>query len=113
MGVRSGRLDEMRGGWFVGSFVPTLLDTVDVEVAVKRYRAGDREGSHYHKLATEITVVVDGQVQMAGRVWSAGDIVLLEPGFVTGFEALTDALTVVVKHPGAPNDKYLVEAETC
>ena len=63
---------------------------------------------HFHKVATEITVVVSGRVRMAGREFADGDIVTLEPGFATNFEAMTDAITVVVKHPGAPDDKYLV-----
>ncbi len=34
-------LDEMVKGWFVGNFNPTVLSTNDVEVAVKKYKAGD------------------------------------------------------------------------
>lgn len=33
--------------------------------------------------------------------------VILEPGEETDFEALSDAVNVVVKVPGAQNDKYL------
>ena len=35
------------------------------------------------------------------------DIVVLEPGEATDFVALTDASNVVVKVPGAANDKFL------
>ena len=45
---------------------------------------------------------------MRDQVWEAGDIIVLEPGEVTSFEAMTDATTVVVKVPGALNDKYVV-----
>lgn len=110
MAVRCGKLDAMKGGWFVGSFVPTLYDTTDVEVAVKHYRAGDHEAAHYHRIATEITVVVEGQVEMAGQIWQTGDIILLEPGEATDFRALSDSTTVVVKLPGAKHDKYLLES---
>lgn len=108
MAVRHGTLSEMVGGWFVGNFAPTMLDTQAVEVAVKHYRAGDREAAHYHRIATEITVVVEGSIAMAGREWGANDIVVLDPGEATDFRALSDATTVVVKLPGAPNDKYPV-----
>ena len=47
---------------------------------------------------------------MCGKEWSAGDVIVLEPGEVTDFEALTDAVNVVVKTPGASNDKYVVDA---
>lgn len=106
--MKNARLDEMTKGWFVGAFEPTLLHTNDCEVAVKQYKQGDKEGAHYHRIATEITVIVTGHVRMAGREWHAGDIVLLEPGEVSDFEALSDTVTVVVKHPGASNDKYVV-----
>ena len=110
MAVRWGRLDEMKGGWFVGNFIPTLLDTTAAEVAVQHYRAGDREGAHYHRIATEITVVVSGQVEMVGRSWQSGDIIVLEPGDVTDFCAITDCTTVAVKIPGVKDDKYPVES---
>lgn len=103
------RLDDMTRGWFVGAFAPTALSSNACEVAVRSYVAGDREGRHMHKVATEVTLVLSGRVMMAGREWSAGDIVVLEPGEPTSFEALTDAVNVVVKVPGALGDKYLVD----
>lgn len=105
--MRFGRLDDMVKGWFVGNFEPTLLATEACEVAVKPYKAGTVEEMHYHKVATEVTLVLSGRVRMAGREWGEGDIIVLEPGEPTNFEALTDAVTVVVKTPGASNDKYL------
>lgn len=101
-------LGEMMKGWFVGDFSPTAYKTDACEVGVKQYSAGEYEASHYHKIATEITVVLEGQVRMMGKIWNAGDIIVLEPGEVTDFEALTDAVNVVVKVPGALNDKFVV-----
>ena len=53
-------------GWFVGRFTPTVLSTNDVEVAVKHYKKGDYESAHYHKIATEVTVIISGRVKMNG-----------------------------------------------
>ncbi len=105
--MRTARLEEMTKGWFVGDFTPTLHPTRDVEVAVKHYRAGDAEAAHYHKIAREFTVIVSGTVRMSGRDFKAGDIIVIEPGEATDFQAVTDAVTTVVKIPGAQNDKYL------
>jgi len=105
--MRTARLDDMSRGWFVGDFEPSLCKTKEVEVAVKRYDKGDYEQAHYHKIATEITVIVSGEVVMNGQKHSSGDIVVVEPGEVTDFCAVTDAVNVVVKIPGAKNDKYL------
>jgi hypothetical protein len=94
-------------GWFVGNFSPSLIQTNDVEVAVKKYKAGDYESAHYHKIATEITVIVSGTVLMNGIKYYSDDIIVIEPNDKTDFECLTDVITVVVKYPGASNDKYI------
>lgn len=100
-------LQNMVKGWFVGNFNPTLYKTNDVEVAVKYYKQGDSEEAHYHKIATEITVIVSGEVLMNGKKYSEGDIIVIEPGESTDFKVLKDAVTAVVKVPGANNDKYI------
>ena len=71
------------------------------------HQAGDHEDAHYHKVATETTLVLSGQVSMLDRVWINGDIITISPGEITAFKALTDAVTVVVKVPGKLNDKFL------
>ena len=107
--MKINRLEEMVKGWFVGNFAPAVLKTSDVEVAVKTYKKGDYEPTHYHKIATEITVIVEGKVRMCGKLFEAGDIITIYPGESTDFEALEDTINVVVKHPGVENDKYLSE----
>ncbi len=99
----------MKRGWFVGNFEPSLVKQNAVEVAIKIVSKGDREESHYHKRATEITAVVSGRVRMVNKEFKKGDIILLEPYEETSFEALEDSTIVVVKIPGAENDKYLSE----
>ena len=101
-------LKDMTKGWFVGDFEPTVIKTDCVEVAVKEYNVGDTEQPHYHKVSTEITVVNSGKVKMFDKVWVKGDIIVVEPGDVTGFLALEPSSTTVVKIPGALNDKYEV-----
>lgn len=100
-------LKEMQKGWFIGDFEPSLYTTNKFEVAVKQYKAGDREESHYHKIAVEFTVILFGEVKMSGIFYKQGDIIKIKPGSSTDFEAITDVSTVVVKIPGAKDDKYL------
>ncbi|MEN4791000.1 hypothetical protein ABEG93_09010 [Pantoea agglomerans] len=106
--MKSFELHKMTAGWFVGGFQPTAFSSDACEVAVKRYQKGSFEKEHYHKIATEITCIVEGEVIMCGKKWTTGDIIVLEPGEITSFEALTDVITTVVKLPGALNDKYVV-----
>ena len=107
--MKTAKLEDMVKGWFIGSFEPTLIKTNDVEVAVKEYKKGDYEDYHYHKVATEITVIISGRVRMNGIEYVKGDIIVIEPNEATDFEALEDSINAVVKYPGASNDKYLGE----
>ena len=51
---------DMIKGWFVGGFNPTALQTEACEVAVKYYKEGDYESAHYHKISTEVTMILSG-----------------------------------------------------
>jgi len=108
MALQRYQLDKFTKGWFVGNFSPTLLATEAVEVAVKQYRAGEGESAHFHKVATELTLIVSGRVRMSGEEVGAGEIIKIEPGQATDFMPLTDAVTVVVKLPCVSGDKYVV-----
>ena len=108
--MKVAKLEDMFKGWFVGNFDPTLLRTNDVEVAVKSYNKGDYEAKHFHKIATELTVIISGRVRMNGIEYGKGAIIVMEPNEATDFECLEDGTqNVVVKIPGANNDKYLSE----
>ena len=78
-------LDKMIGGWFIGNFEPSLFKTNDFEVAVKRYNKGDYESHHYHKIATEYTVIINGRVKMNGIEYGTGIIITMEPNELTYF----------------------------
>ena len=108
--MKTNNLQNMIKGWFIGNFEPSLLKTNACEVAVKEYKKGDYEGKHYHKIATEFTVIISGRVKMNGIEYKEGDIIVMEPNEATDFECLEDGTkNVVVKIPGANNDKYIVE----
>ena len=101
------KLNDMTGGWFIGNFEPSLLQTSEFEVAVKRYKAGDYEKEHFHKQAVEFTVIINGEVEMAGKKFVDGDIIRIEKNEATDFIAITDVITVVVKMPSEANDKFI------
>lgn len=101
-------LNDFIKGWIIGNFYPSLLNTNDVEVAIKRYIKDDYDESHYHKIATEYTIIVDGEVRMNDKFYKKDDVIIIEPGDITDFEVLSDnCTTVVIKIPGVNNDKYI------
>ncbi len=104
--MKVSRLEDMVKGWFVGDFEPSVLKSKEFEVAIKSYAKGESEESHFHKIATEITVIVSGRVRMIDQEWGPGSIITLEPGLSTDFLAIEDSVTVVVKTPSVLGDKY-------
>ena len=58
--MKTYKLEKFTKGWFIGNFDPTLVQTRDFEVAVKYYRKGDTDQIHYHKVADEYTVIING-----------------------------------------------------
>ena len=105
--MKTFRLKDMKGGWFVGDFLPVCLKTSECEVACKHYKKGDFEERHVHKIAIEITLIVEGLVKMNDAIYKSGDIVVLDPGDATDFHALEDTTNVVVKVPSVAGDKYV------
>ena len=105
--MKTFRLDDMTRGWFVGDFEPAVLKTEAAEVGVKSYDAGTKEAKHYHKVAPEVTLIISGEARMNDVPYGPGDIILIEPGEATDFEAVTDVTSVVVKLPSVAGDKYL------
>jgi hypothetical protein len=101
------KLDKMTRGWFIGDFEPSLLKA-DYEVAVKKYKAGDSEDTHYHAIATEFTVIISGIVIMNNAPYGPGDILKIYPGEETDFYCVQDCVTVVVKTKSVKGDKYTV-----
>lgn len=101
------KIEEFTKGWFVGDFSPALIHSKDYEIAVKWFKAGESEPLHKQNTATEITVVITGQIRLGGEIFSKGDVITIPPGEFTEFESITDSTLVCVKTPSLPNDKVL------
>lgn len=105
------KLENMVNGWFIGDFSPTVLNTENIEAAIKKYKRGDYEKKHHHKIATEITVIILGKVKMNEIEYVSGDIIIINANEATDFEALEDTITAVIKIPSVRGDKYLGDSQ--
>lgn len=105
--MKTFRLDNFWGGWFVGNFEPSIVDSPGFEVCIKRFHAGDTEPLHYQIEAWEITAVVSGSCVVGGHHLKEDDLILIEPGEAADFQAKTDCVVVAVKSPSLPEDKHL------
>ena len=101
------KIEEFTKGWFVGDFSPALINSKDYEIAVKWFKAGESEPLHKQNTATEITVVITGQIRLGDEIFFKGDVITIPPGEFTEFESITDSTLVCVKTPSLPNDKVL------
>ena len=43
------KMSDMKGGWFVGDFEPSVLRTKNFEVGYHTHKKGDDTSNHYHK----------------------------------------------------------------
>lgn len=102
-------LNKFLNGWLIGDFEPTILKTSKFEVAIKKYKKGECEKTHFHKIATELTAVISGKVRMGNEYLYPDEIIWLEANEATDFEAVEDTITVVIKIPSIPNDKIIIE----
>ncbi len=106
--AKAGNIADMKNGWIIGNFVPTLFKTNDFEIAIKEYKIGDYEQKHFHQIAEEFTVIIQGEVQMNNVKFVSGDIIHVPKNCSTDFKAISDVQTVVIKIPSVKNDKFIV-----
>jgi quercetin dioxygenase-like cupin family protein len=99
-------MDDMINGWFIGDFSPSVWRTPKFEVAHMKHEKGEQPEPHYHKVATEVTAVVKGKVQINDEVFSVGDIFMVFPNEKVAPYILEDTEVIVVKIPSVPGDKY-------
>ena len=99
-------LKQFKKGWIVGNFEPSLLKSEDIEIAIQSYQAGDEEQQHYHKLGTEISIVVLGSASFNGEVLNEEDGMVIYPKESNIFKAITDCKVLVIKYPSSKSDKY-------
>lgn len=103
------RIENMKGGWFVGDFDPSVLRTPDFEVGYKFHPQGEKWDKHYHKKGVEITYLIRGKMQIRGRILTSGDIFTIFPNEVADPVFLEDCEVIIVKTPSVIGDKYKVE----
>lgn len=101
-------LKNYKRGWIIGNFVPVIYKTTSFEVAIKKYKKGDIEKIHYHKIAREYTIIVSGRFRVNNIIIRSGEIVEMNPGEKCNFECIETGDTLVVKIPSIKNDKYIL-----
>ena len=100
-------LSDFFQGWIIGNFEPSIFRSTEIEVAIKQYKAGHVEVKHFHKIATEITIMIIGEAMFNDEHLFEGEGMIIKPNESNTFKAITDCKTLVIKTPSIPSDKYL------
>ena len=102
-------IKDMKGGWFIGDFSPSVFKNPFFEVAHHTHEAGYVTPRHTHKIAQELTYIVKGKMNVSGKELCSGDMFIYEPNEVAEVVVLEDVDLIVVKWPSVPSDKYMVD----
>ena len=103
------RYDDMKGGWYIGNFEPAAFKTQNFEVAYVKHTKDQKRETHFHKIATEINLVIRGKIKINDTVYSTGDIFVIYPNEISAPSFLEDSEVIIVKVPSDVNDKYIVK----
>jgi quercetin dioxygenase-like cupin family protein len=99
-------IKDMTRGWIVGDFEPSILRTKDFEVGLLTHKKGEVWPKHYHALATEYNVLIEGSMTVQGTQINPGDIFIFEPMEIADPVFHEDCKVLCVKVPSVIGDKH-------
>lgn len=102
------KINDMKGGWFIGDFTPTAFNSKNFEIAYKFHKAGEKWDTHYHEHMTEINYMIRGKMILQNTEINAGDVFVLKPYEIANPTFLEDCEMIVVKTPSVIGDKVIV-----
>lgn len=100
-------LSDFLGGWLVGDFNPSLIKTDELEVGIKIIPAGTLGDGHYHKVATEYTIILEGHAIDNDIDYLKGDIITIKPNEKNFTKFVTETTILIIKSKSILNDKYI------
>tara|TARA_Y100000296_G_C4952042_1_gene146702 strand:- start:112 stop:453 length:342 start_codon:yes stop_codon:yes gene_type:complete len=102
-------IKDMTAGWFIGDFEPTAYSTKDFEVSYRVHQQGEEWETHYHKVGTEINLLISGQMTLQDKTLTTGDIFIIHPYEIADPVFLEPCAVLCIKTPSSPGDKYVIE----
>jgi hypothetical protein len=106
--IKLARLCDMKSGWLIGDFNPCVHRTSEFEVGVLTHKAGEKWPIHFHKEATEINVLLNGEMCMNGLTISSNDVFVFNPGEIAAPKFTRDCTVLCIKIPSRPGDKFIL-----
>lgn len=96
------------GGWFVGDFQPSLINSKDIEFGFKRISKNTKPDYHFHKFKTEYTILLEGQIicQESNTIIKPITCIKLLPFEKNDQLFIEDSLIIIINTPSKKNDKH-------
>lgn len=101
-------INQMSGGWWGGNFQPACFQSSNFEVCHATHTSGQYWQPHYHKIATEYNLLINGRMLMHDKEIKASEIFVLKPYEIANPVFLEDCCLTVIKSPSVKGDKYLI-----
>lgn len=98
-------------GWFLGNFQPSIFQTKEFEVAILTHTKGEYWPEHYHKIATEINVLLEGKMSVNGIEINVNDIFVFEPNESSAPIFYENCKVLCIKTPSVIGDKYEIKGD--
>jgi quercetin dioxygenase-like cupin family protein len=102
------KIDNFKGGWFVGDFEPSVYKNKNFEAGYKIHQKGEEWPAHYHKDSLEINYLIRGKMVIQGTEINSGDIFIIHPGEIADPVFLEECEVFIIKTPSLPGDKFIV-----
>ena len=103
------KINDMKRGWFIGDFEPSVLKTKEFEVGILTHNKGEYWAPHYHEFSDEYNVLLKGKMTIQKKELNQGDIFVIEKNELADPDFLEDCIVLVVKTPSVPGDKIIKE----
>ena len=102
--MKSFKMKNMKKGYFVGDFSPAVLENNAVELACKGASKYTLDAAYYRKEDTTVILIMSGRLDVDGKIYKYGDVLLFEPGDIINLFALTNVRMIVSHFPGTKKD---------
>lgn len=106
--MKTYKLEEFKRGWIIGNFEPSIIKTEQFEVGVLTHKKGEVWPKHYHVIAVEYNVLLEGKMKIADKILEKNDVFVFEKNEIADPVFLEDCKVLCVKVPSVIGDKYEV-----
>ncbi|MEK6883116.1 MAG: hypothetical protein AABY22_26055 [Nanoarchaeota archaeon] len=103
------KLKNMKDGWFLGNFKPTVYKIEQVECCYRIHKKGEYWPKHFHKKTIEINLLIKGKMKICGKIINKNDIFVIKPFEIAKPEYLQDCHIFIVRIPSIPDDKFIIK----